>query len=58
MCMGLIILIIVCCVGAFIGGIVGCVVGAIAVPMMILDGQAFNPVEAVTNIINGPQDHI
>jgi len=53
-------MIFVCCIGAFIGGIIGCVVGAVGVPMMILDGQALNPVEAVTNILDGLQnkDHI
>ena len=38
-CIGLVCIIFICCIGAFIGAIVGCVVGAVAVPMMILDGK-------------------
>jgi len=46
-------------IGACIGGIIGCVVGAIGIPAMILDGQALNPVQAMTNMFNnGPKDHI
>ncbi len=56
--LGIVALIFVGFIGAFIGGIIGCVVGAIGIPMMILDGQALNPIEAVTNLFNGPQDHI
>ena len=57
-CIGLMFLIFICCIGAFIGGIIGCVVGAIGVPMMILDGQALNPVEAMSNLLNIAKDKI
>jgi len=55
---GIIGVIFICCIGAFIGGIVGCIIGLVGVPMMILDGQALNPIEAVTTLLNGPKDHI
>jgi len=58
-CIGLVCIIFICCIGAFIGAIVGCVVGAVAVPMMILDGKALDPVQSISSVFtNGPQDHI
>ena len=56
--MGLIGIIFAALIGAFIGCIVGTVVGAIAIPTLILDGRALNPLDAISSIINGPKDHI
>jgi len=59
MIIGIIFMMIVCCIGAVIGSIIGCLVGAFGLPLMMLDGHANNPVEAISNLLNkGPTDQI
>jgi len=58
MCMGLVAIIFICCIGAFIGAIIGCVMGAITVPLMILDGKVISPLEIIGEIFSGPKDQI
>jgi len=57
MLMGIMAVIFICCIGAFIGAIVGCVMGMITVPLMILEGNILDPSEAISSLL-GPKDQI